>query len=642
MKKYNILYIEDNTTDFEMVKAILEDEEVINEIRRVENKQEFIHEIQTWEFDIILTDYSLPAFHGIEAINIAKELCPEIPIIMITGNLSDEVAVDTIKKGAWDYVLKENVYRLIPSIKAAIERQQDRAEKQRALDALRESEENYRILAESSPYGIIVHSDEKIVYYNKQAINIFKADENYSFIGTRVLDFVHPDFKEISLNNIFRLYRGIEDNRVKELKYINAHSEELVLEIVSSPIRFQDKPAAQVIFSDIAERKKMEADLIRSKEKAEESDRLKTAFLENMSHEIRTPLNGIIGFASLLKYPDLKDEDKLNYIKIIEESGKHLLNIIDDLIEVSRLETGQIELKIEQINLNEVLDEIFIFFRDGTKFKNIPVQLKLNKGLSREDSYVEADKGRLTQILYNLIYNAYKFTSEGTIEFGYETKLKDSLVFYVKDTGIGIAEKARKVVFERFRQADDSTTRIYGGTGLGLTISKGLVSAMDGNIWFDSEVGKGTSFYFELPLKQFSIVKSTTVDKIDQTDFNWREKSVLIAEDEMSNFILLKHILGKTGISITHVRTGNDIVKKINEGNIYDLLLLDIKMPGMSGIEALQELRENNIQIPAIAQTAYAMADDKQKCLAGGFNDYITKPIKSTELLQKMQAFLNA
>jgi CheY-like chemotaxis protein len=307
---------------------------------------------------------------------------------------------------------------------------------------------------------------------------------------------------------------------------------------------------------------------------------------------------------------------------------------------VSRLETGQIELRLEQINLNEVMDEVFLFFREGTKFKDRPVNLKVNKALSFEDAYVEADKGRFTQILYNLVYNAYKFTAEGSIQFGYELKSKNLLLFYVKDTGIGIPENARKVVFERFRQADDSTTRIYGGTGLGLTISKGLVSAMGGNIWFDSEVGKGTNFFFELPLKYFTIAKTKTT-KTDWSDMKWNEKSVLIAEDEISNFILLQHILVKTGIHITHVTSGTEIIEKINEGGKCDLLLLDIKMPGMSGIEALKKLRGLNIRIPAIAQTAYAMADDKQKCLDAGFNDYITKPIRPTELLQKMQVFLD-
>ncbi len=640
MEKFNILYIEDNPTDFEMVKAILEDEDMVKEIRRVEKKEDFINSIKNWSFDLILTDYSLPAFHGIEAINIAKEFCPDKPVIMITGNLPDEVAVDIIKKGASDYVLKENIYRLVPSIRTAIERQQYRTEKQNALNALKESEENYRILAESSPYGILVHSEGKLVYYNKEAKQIFKGDSRLSYIGQDILDFVHPESKKITKERIQNLYKGLEDNKIKELKYLDSNGEDLILEIASSPIRFKGKPAAQVILRDIAERKKMEMDLIRSKEKAEESDRLKTAFLENMSHEIRTPLNGIIGFASLLKYNDVSVEDKLNYLKIIEESGKHLLGIIDDLIEVSRIETGQVELRREEINLNQLLDEVFIFFKDGTKFKDRPVNLEISKALSDEDSWIESDKGRLIQIIYNLIFNAYKFTTRGSIEYGYQVMSDKLLRFYVKDTGIGIAEKARELVFERFRQADDSTTRVYGGTGLGLTISKGLVLAMDGNIWFDSTLGKGTTFFFELPLNHFSKLKIKEQKTARLDDFYWKDKRVLIAEDDTSNFVLLQHILRKTGIAITHVSNGEDIVKNVLEGDKYDILLLDIKMPGISGIEALKFLRSKKIDTPAIAQTAYAMSDDKVKCLEAGFNDYITKPINPADLIQKMSNLL--
>jgi PAS domain S-box-containing protein len=641
MKKYRILYIEDNPTDFEMVKAILEEGDVLEELRRVEKREELIDAIGSYDFDLILTDYSLPVFHGLEAIKIAVQLCPQKPIIMITGTLPDEVAVDVIRKGAWDYVLKENVYRLIPSINSAMERLLMQQEKAAALEALKEREENYRILAESSPYGIIVHTSGKIVYHNNQAIRIFREKDDISLNGIKLADYVHPQYMATIAKRMKTLYAGKGDPKPIEIKFLNSKKEEIILEVASSPITFNGAPSGQVIFSDIAERKRMEADLIRAKDKAEESDRLKTIFLENLSHEIRTPLNGIIGFTSLLKNDALTEDDKNNYIQIVEESGRHLLTIIDDLIEVSRIEANQVELHQESFNINELLEELSFFFNENIRFKENPVVLGLSKPLKNEESYIQADKARLRQILFNLLSNAFKFTSVGRIDFGYEVSGKEKLLFYVKDTGIGIPEEAQEIVFERFRQADESTTRKYGGNGLGLTISKGLVEAMGGKIWLSSRENQGTEFYFELPFRTFtSIPEKGKARGVFAGNYNWTGKKVLVAEDEASNFYLLQHILDRTGAEVHHVTSGEDVLEKLGDGNTFDLLLLDIKMPGMDGIMTVKMLRDKKISIPVIAQTAYAMSQDRQKCIDAGCDDYITKPIKSKELLSKIDRFL--
>ncbi len=641
MEKYSILYVEDNPTDFEMVKAILEEGELIHELRRVEKREEFIDAITTSRFDLILTDYSLPVFHGLEAIKIAGQLCPQKPIIMITGTLPDEVAVDVIKKGAWDYVLKENIYRLIPSINSAMERLQMQREKSAALEALKEREENYRKLAESSPYGIIVHAGGEVVYHNKQALVILSEDEGISLDGIRLVDYVHPDYLDLVVSRMKVLYNGKGDDKPVELKFLNSKKEEILLEVASSPITFKGIPSGQVIFRDIAERKRMENDLIRAKEKAEESDRLKTAFLENLSHEIRTPLNGIIGFTSLLKIDDISQEDKLNYIQIVEESGLHLLTIIDDLIEVSRIEANQVELHPEEFNLNNLLDELLTFFTESIRFKESPVILSLTKTLKDDQSFVSADKARIRQVLFNLLSNAHKFTSIGRIDFGYEKSKKDRIQFYVKDTGIGIPENALQIVFERFRQADESTTRKYGGNGLGLTISKGLVEAMGGKIWLSSRENQGSEIYFEIPLKTFIAKGKKGSDLvIGNNTYNWKGKKILVAEDELSNFYLLKHILDKTEAEIIHVTSGDEVLDKLSEDHNFDLLLLDIKMPGMDGLMTIKTLRERKILLPVIAQTAYAMSQDRERCLRAGCDEYITKPIRAAELLGKIDVFL--
>ncbi len=644
MTKLKILYVEDSRIDFEMVKAILEEEDLVQSIRRVDKKEEFLSALKEEKFDVVLTDYSLPVFHGLEAIHILKTKYPDLPVIMITGNLADEIAVDVMKKGAWDYVLKENIYRLVPAILNAVENLKIKKERQAALESLKESETNYRVLAESSPYGIIVHADRTILYHNQVAMRIFRVpDKVESLVGLKIEEYVHPDYKETLAERFGMLYRGEEMQKEYEIKFLDYEKNELFLEVASSPINFNGQPAAQVIFRDIADRKKMERDLILAKERAEASDRLKSSFLENLSHEIRTPLNGIIGFASLLKLKDLSQEDRENYVKVIEDSGKHLLTIIDDLIEISRIESGQFELRNERFLLNEIMDELYLFFNSGDFYKNTNVILGLTKGLRDQESVVIGDKARLKQVLFNLLSNAFKFTREGRIDFGYRKPDEDGVLFFVRDSGIGIPDDFKEIIFERFRQVDNTSSREYGGNGLGLSICKGIVNAMQGKIWFDSRVDQGSDFYFRIKLNflNTAVITKRSNQSSKKQSYEWKGKNALVAEDENSNFVLLKHILERTGIGITHVKNGRDVISILENGNRFDIILMDVKMPEMDGMETIRILRERDIQIPVIAQTAYAMTEDRDKCLKAGCNDYITKPIRSSELLGKMQTFLN-
>ena len=639
MTKYRILYVEDNPTDFEMVKAVLEEADMLDDIKRVEKKEELLQAFEDFSFDFVLTDYALPVFHGIEAIRVTKERFPDMPIIMITGNLPDEIAVDVIKKGAWDYVLKENVYRLIPSIKSVMERRQMMKERSQALEALKEREENYRILSESSPFGILVHAHGRILYHNKKALSIIQ--EKNSIVGIKLDEFIHPEFSKLFQTRLKELYKGKGDGKPVEMRFFNSKKEEFIIEVASSPIYFNKVPAAQVIFHDISERKKMEAEIIKAKEKAEDSDRLKTAFLENLSHEIRTPLNGIIGFASLLKIKGLSEEEKLNYINIVEDSGNLLMAIIEDLIEISKIEAGQTDIRMTEFNVNEIVNDLFIFFNDGGKYKNSPILLGTSKGSTNEDAFIVSDKSRIKQVFNNLLSNAFKFTLSGRVDFGYKFIQNDKIQFFVKDTGIGIPENAGDVVFERFRQLDNSTTRQFGGTGLGLTISRAIVKALGGKIWYESRLGQGSVFSFEIPVKRMLPAKAEIKDEEKDDSYDWSHLKVLVAEDELSNFILLKHILNKTGISVTHVENGEEVVETLKNENDFDILLLDIKMPVLNGIETARLLRQNKNEIPILAQTAYAMTDDRTMCLEAGCNDYVTKPIKAKELLSKIAELIS-
>ena len=502
--------------------------------------------------------------------------------------------------------------------------------------SIKESENNYRVLAASSPYGIVVHSQGKIIYHNKAAHKIVFADGEGELIGGDLFNHIHPENVEIGKQRIQQLYEGKSLNEPFEIKYTNFENKVLYLEVASSAIQFKGKPAAQVIFRDVNERKAAETELINAKNKAEESDKLKSAFLENMSHEIRTPLNGILGFTKLLKNNNLSDKDKESYLEIIDDSGQHLLTIINDIIEVSQIETGQVELKNEDFNLNSLLEEVFLLYNDGENYKDLPILLSFLPGQKNEDSNILADKARLKQVFYNLLSNAFKFTNDGEIEFGYTIESTESIRFYFKDTGIGISETDMVFIFDRFRQADVSSTRVYGGNGLGLTISKGIIESMAGSIWLESVENQGTTFYFEIPY-----VKSTITPIKDQrskkslSKRDWTGKRFLIAEDDQTNFTLLKHVLNKVGAEVEHAKTGREAIDLIEKVK-YDLLLLDIKMPVMDGFEVIKYLRNSDIDIPVIAQTAYAMTDDAEKVMSSGCDDYITKPIRAKDLLSKI------
>jgi PAS domain S-box-containing protein len=641
MEEYNILYVEDDVTEYEMVKALLESSGVGGLLKIVVDKNEFLCELRKNKYDIILTDFSLQYFTGIEVLQIIQKENIDIPVIFITANQPDEIAVEVIKKGAADYLLLSSIYRLLPSLRTAIERKRMQDDKNIALARLRESEENYRILAETSPYGIIVHSDFKLKYYNKKALTIFNADINADYRGTDILKFIHPHYHSVIKSRTKKLYKGAIYPDFLEIKLLNIHGEIIQAEIASAGITYGDESSAQVILRDISERKRMEEELINAKNKAEESDRMKTSFLENMSHEIRTPLNGIIGFSTLLKYKKPDNPERLKYLEIIEQSGKHLLNIINDLIEISRIESGHIEIRNEMVDLHTILVDLHDFFSKSAVIKNIDVSVSLFTDQRYSEAFVNTDFIRLKQVLINLLNNALKFTKKGRVDFGYEVIDDVQIKFFVKDTGIGIPEDSRQLVFERFRQVDDTKTKEHGGAGLGLTISKGLVEMMGGIIWFDSKPGVGTTFYFTLPLSITTVNTSFQPNQNNELLFEneWTDKIILIAEDEYSNYLLLSYLIKHTGAKIIHAKNGIEVLKLLSRKNdSYDTLIMDIKMPEMDGIQTIKEIRLKKYALPVIALTAYAMTDDRQKCINAGFDEYLTKPVKSTELLYKINS----
>ena len=396
--------------------------------------------------------------------------------------------------------------------------------------------------------------------------------------------------------------------------------------------------ANKTLESKIAERT---SELMHAKERAEESDRLKSAFLANMSHEIRTPMNGILGFAGLLKEPGLTGEDQASYLSIIEKSGARMLSTINDIVDISKIEAGQVDILYAETSINEQMNDVYQFFcheadRKGLSFSCI-------NGLTDAESVIYTDREKLFAILTNLVKNAIKYPDQGTIEFGYRISLADvgnspdypkEVEFYVRDSGIGIPVSRQEAIFERFVQADIEDSGAFQGSGLGLSITRAYVEMLGGKIRVESREGHGSVFYFKLPCNNKAREPVTITEKatVEEKELMNGKLKIVIAEDDYTSGLYLSRIVQKFSWELILVKTGVEVIAACLNNPGIDLVLMDLKMPEMGGLEATRQIRLFDKEVIIIAQTAYALVGDREKALDAGCNDYISKPFQTDAL----------
>jgi PAS domain S-box-containing protein len=379
-----------------------------------------------------------------------------------------------------------------------------------------------------------------------------------------------------------------------------------------------------------------------AKEKAEESERLKSAFLANMSHEIRTPMNGILGFAELLREQNLTGQEQEQYLNIIEKSGRRMLNIINDIISISKIEAGLMTLSVQESNINTQLNYIYTFFTPEVAQKNL--KFTCHSDVSAERATIYTDKEKMYAILTNLVKNAIKYTEKGFIEFGVKDK-NDTFEFYVKDSGIGIPKDKLKDIFERFIQAERIDQTINQGAGLGLSITKAYVEMIGGTISVQSEIGKGSCFTFTIPreIKNQPTLNLEVIiqnSKSSSNSSSQKTTKIIVAEDDDSSLKYLTLILKKRGYDVFSVSSGAEAVELVNQIHDIDIALLDIQMPIMDGYEASKLIRSLNKNITIIAQTAFVQENDKSQMLHQCFDDFLSKPVKPNDLFEIIDKYL--
>lgn len=641
-KPVNILMIEDSVAQASFIQHMLnlESSEQYN-ICWAKTFAGGVEQLSRNVPDIILLDLMLPDSVGLNTFIKANKIAPNLPIIVLSGLDDETLAIRAVQKGAQDYIVKGNVNsnKLNQAIFYAIERKKTES-------ALRESQKRYKELANALPQTVFeLDLTGKIKFVNRNALDTLGYSQEEVNKGLNILKVIAPED-----------YRKAKSNILNVLKYKkNSDAEYLIRQkqgttfparIYSSPIIEHEKiTGIRGILVDISESKRIEAALEQAKEAAETANRSKSEFLANMSHEIRTPMNGIIGMTELALDTDLSPKQN-EYLEIVKHSADSLLDLLNDILDFSKIEAGKLELEETDFNLHYLVEATISTVAIQAERKGIELLCDIKSDVPIA---LAGDPGRLRQIIINLMGNAIKFTENGEIMIQVQLQQQApddnfiELYFSVRDTGIGIPTDKVEKIFQSFSQADGTTTRKYGGTGLGLTISKQLVKMMGGKIWVESEPGKGSSFQFTVKMKPSQIVfEETIVDK--NVDFHGAR--ILIVDDNPTNCIIMHDVVSGWGFNATVVKSSEEALQELQNSDAdkkpFTMALLDFQMPGISGFELAENINENPgwRDLKMIMMTSASQSGDANRCKKIGINAYLQKPIRQMDLLRTILSII--
>lgn len=634
MNPLRFLLLEDSYLDAELIGATLCEGGISCAIIQVQTQTDFITALETQSFDLILADYSLPSFDGISALKIAQNTCPHIPFIFVSGSLGEELAIETLQHGATDYVLKQRLGRLVPSVQRALREVKERRERQQAEARMRQSETRFRLIVESAKdYAIITLDMEgHITSWNSGAQRLLGYEEAEILGQLGDIIFTAEDIEQNQPQQEMRLAltQGRAEN---ECWHVKKNGSRFWGSGVIMPLRDGANTIEGFlrIIQDKTQQRQAEEKLQQQAEQLRRANQLKDEFLAVLSHELRTPLNPILGWSTLLQTKSYEKATVARGLETIARNTQILTQLIDDLLDVSRILSGKLKLSKRPLDLAKTIKAALDTVQLAADAKSISIETNIQTDVG----YVFADGDRLQQVLWNILSNAIKFThNHGRVEITLKRVGTDAQV-QVTDNGKGISPEFLPHVFERFRQADGSTTRQFGGLGLGLAIARHLIELHGGTIQAHS-LGEeqGATFTICLPLMPnvFTTSSATTQIDIHPTLSNL---SILLVEDEPDTLEFLKFLLEQSGATVTAVSSAKKALK-ILEQQQPDLLISDIAMPEMDGYMLIHHIRlhlSSNKQIPAIALTAYAGEIAQEQALRAGFHKHLAKPIEPTALI---------
>ncbi|MCD6440648.1 MAG: response regulator [Candidatus Marinimicrobia bacterium] len=651
MKKLKILYLEDNVTDFELTKAILEKEQLLDKIERVETRQQFQTALENNDYDIILSDYSLTDFDGISALKIVLEKYPETPFIILSGSLGEELAIDTLKMGATDYVLKQRISRLIPAVRRAVKESEEKtrlriaeAQSAAALEALKESEENFRTLVENSFDGILINDvTGNYLYANNRAAEI----SGYSISELLKLNVIDLTPSEDKNKIVKRVKKRIENNHTPdyfESVLVRKDGKEIPIELTAAPTIWKNKPAEIVSVRDITERKQAEKEKALLQSQLQQAQKMETigALAGGIAHDFNNLLTVIQGNVQLarMKYKDSRELD--SYLEQVQNSSDRAAKLTRQLLTFSRKQP----INLSILNINTVIEDMLKMLQ-----RLIGEDISIDTNLSPELPSIKGDEGNIEQVIMNLVINARDAMPEGgeillkteNVEL-HENEYTGIIGSYpgefvcltIRDTGAGIDEKNLSKIFEPFFTTKDKET----GTGLGLSVVYGIVKQHKGFIQVQSKLQEGTTFKIYFPASgkvQFSGTDNLKSSKLKRG----KGERILLVEDNDAIRSLFSNALAMQGFEVTTAIDAEDaIIRFTMENGNYDLVISDIVMPGKSGLELADELRSRKPEIGVILMSGYL--DKKIKSLEITQKEYklLRKPCEIATLLNTVAEVL--
>jgi len=612
-EQLRILILEDNASDAELVQRELRKAGLDFAARVAPDRRSYLEALDAFAPDLVLADYSLPGFDGLTALSLARQRLGEVPVVIVSGAIGEETAIETLKAGATDYVLKQRLSRLGLVVKRAISEARQLAEKKLAEEALRSTAH----FLDENPYPVLRIDRAGVVLAANRSSGALSgpwrchvgqpAPEAFARLARESLD--HGQYSHMDLESGDRVYAFVFVPIV-DSDYVNLYGR------------------------DITARKKAEEALQQAKAVAEAASEAKGRFLANVSHELRTPMNAILGMVNLA-LPRQTDPVAADFLQTAKASADLLLTVLNDLLDSAKIEAGRLELESAPFSLRRVLDHTTQVLALRASEKGISYSCRMASDVP--DALI-GDQVRLQQVLLNLAGNGIKFTERGEVAVSVRVESREAdrvfLEFAVRDTGIGIPRADLDNIFQPFTQADPSITRKFGGTGLGLSICSSLVGMMGGRVWVESEPGQGSTFYFtaRLPLAREPCSEPQAEKVLRAAPAALR---ILLVEDNPANQKLVTHILRERGHAVDVAGDGHDGIRRAAHGH-YDVILMDVQMPGMDGLEATRAIRarENGQgHVPIIAMTAHAMKGDRERCLAAGMDGYLPKPIDGREMI---------